>query len=458
MAKEQYPSSDNLITIAKETLPAVVSIRVTKKTEQLILKTPDRNGGKSSPGETPYELFEKFFEEQMPNLFEEREMEIPAAGSGLIISSDGYIITNFHVVAEAKANTIDITLHDGRKVGGKKVKVIGTDPLSDLAVLKIDVQGLDTVPWGKSDSLQIGEWVLAMGNPFELSGSVTQGIVSAKHRIINKIVLEDLIQTTAVINPGSSGGPLVNLEGEVVGINTAIATRSGIWQGIGFAIPSNTARRVAEEIIEHGKVQQGWIGIFMRDVTPQIASFFGLEKDEGVLIMDVIKESPADKEGIQRYDIITSMNGEKVEKPLDLLQKTASKKVGEKVELKVSRLTDEGIEEVTVKLKLGSRPSQGDIVTLQEPLRLKKLFDSLGLRVYAPEDTNISGVEVIEVKPKSPAERGKLKRGDLIIEINDIEIKSLKDYKDTIKAPREGKFLIRYIRENAEDIAILKIK
>ncbi len=457
-AEENLPSSENFIRIARESLPAVVSIRVTKKTEQIVLKQPEDLKDKNGNGKSPYELFEKYFQEEIPDLFEEKEMEIPAAGSGLILSPDGYLLTNNHVIAGAKDNTIEIKLNDGTRFKGEQVKIVGKDPLTDLAVLKIDGDGFKTIPWGETESLQIGEWVLAVGNPFDLSGSVTQGIVSAKHRIINKVVLEDLIQTTAVINPGSSGGPLINLDGEVVGINTAIATRSGIWQGVGFAIPSKVARRVAEEIMQYGEVRQGWIGIFMRKISSEIASFYGRESNDGVFIMDVVPGSPAEDAGIHRYDLIVEMNGEKIESPLDLLQSTASKSEGEEVTLTIIRLVDDDKKELSLTLRLGNRPDQEALAKIQPKTTLSKTYDSIGLRVTDIKEEGINGVEITDVKRGSHAHKAQLARGDVILEINKHTVTGLEDYRTSIKSPQNKRLLIRYLRNGTEEIAVVKIK
>ncbi|MCD6386196.1 Do family serine endopeptidase [Candidatus Sumerlaeota bacterium] len=458
-ARESIPSSDTFIKIARESAPAVVSIRVTKKTGRLVFKQREKSKEKeSAPQEIPFEFFEKFFKDEVPYLFEEKEMEIPAAGSGLIVGEDGYIITNNHVIAKVKKNTIEVMLNDGRRFKDKDVEIVGTDPLTDLAVLKINAKGLKTIPWGDSDELEIGEWVLALGNPFELSGSVTQGIISAKHRVIHKAVLEDLIQTTAVINPGNSGGPLINLKGEVVGINTAIATSSGIWQGIGFAIPSNVARRVADEIIKYGQVRQGWIGIFMHKVNDEIASFYGLKRARGVLVMDVVPDSPADKADLRAYDVIVAMDGEEVKSPLDLLQKTASKTEGQKVKLSVIRLVDGEKKEMTIKLRLSRRPTEAEISKMYKKKTIPRTYDKLGLRVAELSEPGASGVEITGVKAKSPAAKAGLARGDVIVEINTRQINNLDDYRSAVKSPKNKRLLIKIIREGSEEVVVLKIK
>lgn len=461
--EELLPSSQTLVKISRETLPAVVSINVTKKAEKLVLKqwekqSPEKKETEPSPEEIPFEYFRKFFGEELPFILEEKEMEIPAAGSGLIISPEGYILTNHHVIAEAREDSITVKLNDGRKFSGKDIKVIGYDSLTDLAVLKINATDLKTVPWGDSEQLEIGEWVLAIGNPFELSGSVTQGIISAKHRMIYKAVLEDLLQTTAVINPGSSGGPLINLKGEVVGINTAIATRSGVWQGVGFAIPSRIARKVAAELIQYGQVRQGWMGIVMHDVDEDLAKYYGLSTPTGVLVMDVVANSPAEIAGVKRYDLVLSFNGQELSSPLEMLQKTASKDIGEKVELKILRLQNDKRQELTLEIKLGARPQEKELLKLNESKQITKSYDDLGLRVTALPEEGTSGIEIIDIKQGSAADKAGLLEGDIIVEINTRKLTSIDDYRQIIKKPDGDKLLIRYSRSGKEELAILKLK
>lgn len=461
--EELLPSSQTLVKISRETLPAVVSINVTKKAEKLVLKqwekqSPEKKETEPSPEEIPFEYFRKFFGEELPFILEEKEMEIPAAGSGLIISPEGYILTNHHVIAEAREDSITVKLNDGRKFSGKDIKVIGYDSLTDLAVLKINATDLKTVPWGDSEQLEIGEWVLAIGNPFELSGSVTQGIISAKHRMIYKAVLEDLLQTTAVINPGSSGGPLINLKGEVVGINTAIATRSGVWQGVGFAIPSRIARKVAAELIQYGQVRQGWMGIVMHDVDEDLAKYYGLSTQTGVLVMDVVANSPAEIAGVKRYDLVLSFNGQELSSPLEMLQKTASRDIGEKVELKILRLQNDKKQELTLEIKLGARPQEKELLKLNESKQITKSYDDLGLRVTALPEEGTSGIEIIDVKQGSAADKAGLLEGDIIVEINTRKLTSIDDYRQIIKKPDGDKLLIRYSRSGKEELAILKLK
>ena len=240
-------------------------------------------------------------------------------GSGVVVSSDGYIVTNNHVVE--KADEIQVLLSDKRKL---KAKLIGTDPKTDIAVIKIDASDLPVLPWGNSNDLQVGEMVMAVGNPFGLNQTVTLGIISAVGRANMGIVdYEDFIQTDAAINPGNSGGALVNLRGELIGINTAIFTRSGGYMGIGFAIPSNMVKTVMNSLVKHGKVVRGWLGVSIQEVTPELAEQFDAPASRGALVGDVIDDSPAEHAKFERGDIITKYNGKTVDGPAHLRTRVA---------------------------------------------------------------------------------------------------------------------------------------
>ncbi|HXX56634.1 MAG TPA: Do family serine endopeptidase, partial [Thermodesulfovibrionales bacterium] len=274
--------------------PAVVNISSTKVIRR------------DSPAfsEDPFfDFFNPFHDFGLPKKWKEQSL-----GSGVIVSKDGYIITNNHVVEQSE--DIRVTLYDRRSFRGK---VVGADPKTDIAVVKISADDLPTAPWGDSDRLQVGEFVLAIGNPFGLSHTVTMGIISAVGRANVGIAdYEDFIQTDAAINPGNSGGPLVNIKGELIGINTAIFSRSGGYQGIGFAVPSNMARLVMDQLMKQGRIVRGWLGVSIQDVTPELSQKFGLKDARGALVSDVTKGSPAEKAGIARGDIILEFNGKEI--------------------------------------------------------------------------------------------------------------------------------------------------
>ncbi|MBN1900668.1 trypsin-like peptidase domain-containing protein [Candidatus Sumerlaeota bacterium] len=442
-AKESF-SFQTFAEISKKVLPSVVSVEV-KKT--LGGQSAFRKRGEMDE-EQKKRFFERFGRNQQPDEFfpfflpffgdeKQEEIEIPAAGSGVIIRSDGYIITNNHVIAGAQEGNISIRLNDDAIINGDNVEVVGTDDFTDLAVLKVKTdKTLPAMEFADSDALEIGEWVLAIGNPLELKGSVSQGIISAKHRVIGKAILEDLIQTTASINPGNSGGPLVNLENKIVGLNTAIASNTGRWQGVGFAIPSNTAKNVCESIIESGKAKRGWLGIHMGDLTPDIKSYFDLQEVEGIIVIKVIEGSPAEKAGVKAYDIITAVDGEKIRNRLEMLQKIAPKAVGKDVEITLQREDIKDIKERKIKVNLGERPSEEELVPSGKPMEEKKSrdFESLGIIFREKDDTESKeGLEVEEIQKDSPAAKARITPGDTILEVNREKVNSLEDFRAALK-------------------------
>ncbi|MBW2038898.1 MAG: Do family serine endopeptidase [Deltaproteobacteria bacterium] len=279
-------------------------------------------------------FFRDFFGEDFSRFFGiPRERVQRSLGSGVIITQDGYIITNNHVIS--KATQIKVSLADKREF---EARIVGTDPKTDVAILKIDGKDLHFIPLGDSDNARVGDIVLAIGNPFGIGQTVTMGIISAKGRSNVGIVdYEDFIQTDAAINPGNSGGALVNIEGDLIGINTAIISRTGGYQGIGFAIPSNIAKAVMEGIIEHGRVIRGWLGVSVQEITPQIAAEFGLQKPGGALIVEIQPRSPAAKAGLRRGDIVLSYGDEKIEEAMELRNLVATTPVNTRVELNIWR-------------------------------------------------------------------------------------------------------------------------
>ncbi|MEJ2656176.1 MAG: Do family serine endopeptidase [Desulfobacterales bacterium] len=327
-AQSVNPSGETLITavakVAKESLPAVVHIDVTESQEVKNPLLPFEND--------PF--FHYFFNvpRHMPRKF---KRELMGLGSGMIMNDKGYILTNNHVVAGA--NTIQVYLADGRNYPGK---VVGTDPKTDLAVVKIKTdEKLPHVTFGDSDKMEVGDWVVAIGAPRGLDQTVTQGIISAKHRrgILNPSSYQDYLQTDAAINPGNSGGPLLNLKGEVIGINSAIISESGGFEGIGFAIPSDIAVHIADELIKNGKVVRGWLGVSIRDVTPALQESMKLSVSKGALIVEVVKGGPADKAGLQKNDVITMYQGKAIRNSSDLQNQVANTPPGKEVDITVVR-------------------------------------------------------------------------------------------------------------------------
>jgi serine protease Do len=393
--------------VAKKVSPAVVFIQV----EQEV------SGQGASRFSSPFddEFLRRFFgqpEFQGPRQAPKKRHAV-GQGSGFLISADGYILTNNHVVD--KAEKVRVKMQDGREYSAT---IVGADPPSDLAVIKIDESDLPFLRLGDSDRLEVGDWVLAVGNPFGLSHTLTAGIVSAKGRSgIGLNDYENFIQTDAAINPGNSGGPLVDLDGEVVGINTAIFSRGGGSMGIGFAIPVNMAKQIREQLIDHGEVTRGRLGAYIQDLTRELAESFGLDKEQGALVAQVIEDSPAEKAGLKRGDVIRRLDGKEVGKVTELRNRIALTAPGTRVKLTILR---DGRE---MELTVAIGKLQGDESGLSaETGELPKL--GLGLQALTPELAQRlgydgeQGVLVASVDPGSPAARAGIERGDLILEID----------------------------------------
>jgi serine protease Do len=346
-------------------------------------------------------------------------------GSGFIISNDGYIVTNNHVIKDA--DKVKVILHDNKEF---EAKVIGTDPMTDLALVKIKADNLKPLKFGSSADAKVGSWVVAIGSPFGLEQTVTAGIVSAKGRIIGSGPYDDFIQTDASINPGNSGGPLLNMNGEVVGINTAII-RSG--QGIGFAIPSDMAVGIIDQLTEQKHVSRGWLGVGIQDVTEELAEYYGIKETKGVYIAKVYEDNPAYDAGIKVGDVIIKINSKIIETSRDLSLTIASHSVGETVKVKVIR---DGSKK-TIKVKLGERPDENstDFGQVQPygpfGMRLKSITPEIAKRYGYP--LGAKGLVVMEIKPGTPAASSPVRHGDLLIELNRRPIDSKRDYKAILK-------------------------
>ncbi len=305
------------VQVAKASIPAVVNISTTQ-----VVKVPQRPG-RGDP-------FEEFFRQHFGDV--PRTLKARSLGSGFIIREDGYLLTNSHVVE--RATEITVRLSDGRQFPGK---VVGRDEKTDLALLKVEARGLPVVPFGDSDKLQVGELVMAIGNPFGLEGTVTTGIVSAKGRVIGAGPYDDFIQTDAAVNPGHSGGPLVNTAGAVVGVNTAIVSETGGSLGISFAIPINLAKSVLPEVQAKGRVTRGWLGLAIQPVTPDLATALHLPEGKGALVAEVTPDSPAAKAGLKARDVIVEYDGRPIGKASDLPRLVAATPIGHQVPMKVIR-------------------------------------------------------------------------------------------------------------------------
>ncbi|HSF67433.1 MAG TPA: DegQ family serine endoprotease [Nitrospiraceae bacterium] len=408
-------SAQPFVAIAKQAKASVVNISsVTKRTLR------------SQQSPIPFfddPFFRRFFGEEFERRMPApRERQEQGLGSGVIVTSDGYIVTNNHVVEGA--DELTVSLPDKRTF---KAKTIGTDPKTDVAVIKIDASNLPVLSWGDAGQLEVGEMVLAVGNPFGLSQTVTMGIISAVGRANMGIVdYEDFIQTDAAINPGNSGGALVNLKGELIGINTAIFTQSGGYMGIGFAIPSNMARSVMDSLLKHGKVVRGWIGVSIQEVTQDLAKEFGTAESKGALVADVLDDSPAAKANLERGDVITAYNGKTINDPNHLRSLVAETAPGSTVQLSILR--DKKPRELT--LTIGEQPKE--IASAKGSGTGKGDHALAGVTVedVKPGQSGRlkSGVLVTEIEADSPAERAGVRTGDIIREINRKPVKDVKDF------------------------------
>jgi serine protease Do len=389
----------NFSDLAERVRPGVVNIQVFKKVQNVGFAMPGFPGspfGDDSP-------FGRFFEGNPPPGQKEE-----GVGSGFVISKEGYILTNNHVVEGAEK--IKVKLADGKEYDAS---VVGRDPKTDLAVIKIDgAKDLHPLTLGDSDALKVGSWVVAVGSPFGLEQTVTQGIVSGKGRVIGSGPYDDFIQTDASINPGNSGGPLVNMKGEVVGINTAIYQNG---QGIGFAIPIDMAKTIVPQLEQKGAVTRGWLGIGIQEMTPALEKSFGISNSEGALVSDVFKGSPAEKAGIERGDVIVQYDGKPVVDSKDLPRIVASTTVGKMVNVKLLRNGQEiertiKVGQMEQKTETEQRPSHKSLgVTVQQIT--PEIAGELGL-------SRESGVVVTGVEPGSPAADAGLRTGDVIQEVN----------------------------------------
>ena len=359
-----------------------------------------------------------------------------------MISKDGYILTNNHVVGGA--DKLEVTLNDGRKLDAK---VVGTDERTDVAVIKIEGKDLPVLPMGDSDALDVGEWVLAVGSPFGLTGTVTEGIVSAKGRDGMGITdYENFIQTDAAINPGNSGGPLVNLEGQAVGINTAIVSSSGGYNGIGFAIPVNMARQVCEQLMKHGSVTRGFLGLMIQPLTPELAKSFGLSDATGVLIGDVSSDGPAAAAGLQRGDVIVSLNGDPIKDNVSFRNQVAMMKPDTGVTLDVVR---DG-QHKSFTLKVGTLPETASVSGngqqstestwgLSVQTLNQQLADQLGVNV-------VPGVVVTNVDPASVAGMAGIRPGMVITEVNRKPVRNAKEFDEATKANKDTNTLLLLVQ------------
>jgi serine protease Do len=403
-----------------------------------------------SPFASPADPFRDFFGDDLFRRFfstpEGGKQTVRSVGSGVIVSSDGYILTNNHVVSRAEKLTV--MLSDDKKY---QARVIGTDPQSDVAVLKIDTDGLPAARLGDSDSVRVGQWVIAVGNPFQLMHTVTAGIISAKGRSqLGLADYEDFIQTDAAINPGNSGGALADLDGRVIGINTAINSPTGGNVGIGFAIPINMAKNVMETLISEGRVARGYMGILPQDIDENLLAALKLKSTRGSIVGDVTADGPADKAGIKRGDVIIALNGRKVEDSNDLRNIVAQTKPETRIE--VALIRDGKEKDMTV--VLGERPGGAEATGPGTAPEEERSLEKLGLSVQdlTPDiETRLGyqdekGVLVTAVAAGSAAEEAGLERGDLIQEVGRAEVHSVKDFQKEVGGLESGESVALLVR------------
>ena len=436
------PSRVSFAPVVKKALPAVVNVASSK-----VVKT-----GMSDLPMDPF--FRQFFGDEQEGRAMPRERRQQGLGSGVIVSPEGYILTNNHVVDGA--SEVRVTLGDKREF---KARVVGTDARSDVALLKVDASNLPVITIADSSKAQVGDYVLAIGNPFGVGQTVTMGIVSAKSRGgLGIEEYEDFIQTDAPINPGNSGGALVNDRGELIGINTAILSRAGGNQGVGFAIPSNQAREVMDQLLHHGKVTRAYLGILPQDVTPAIAKAFSVTETRGALVGDVTPDSPASRAGLQKGDIITQVNGKPVEDANQLRMSISMMSPDATVAMKVVR--NGAPREVTAKLaefpstaeRAEREPGSKSGSSSLDGISVEDLDAQTMRQLHLPADT--TGVVVTEISPSSAAASSGLRQGDVIQEVNRKPVKNVAEFERAMRTAGPEPLLLANRQGNTLYIAL----
>ncbi|MDD0842784.1 DegQ family serine endoprotease [Pseudomonas sp. Gutcm_11s] len=452
LARAELPEFTELV---EEASPAVVNISTRQNLSQREVaaqgQVPDLEG--LPP------MFREFFERNIPQMPRSpgggRQREAQSLGSGFIISDDGYVLTNNHVVADA--DEIIVRLSDRSEL---EAKLIGADPRTDVALLKVEGKGLPTVKLGKSQKLKVGEWVLAIGSPFGFDHSVTAGIVSAKGRSLPNESYVPFIQTDVAINPGNSGGPLFNLDGEVVGINSQIFTRSGGFMGLSFAIPIDVAMDVANQLKSEGKVSRGWLGVVIQEVNKDLAESFGLDKPAGALVAQVLEDGPAAKGGLQVGDVILSLNGQPIIMSADLPHLVGALKPGDQASLEVVR---EG-ERKTLKLAIGALPEDGDeAVATGDAAGVERSSNRLGVSVTEltaeqKKAFDLRGGVVIREVQSGPAALIGLRPGDVVTHLNNQAIDSAATFAKVAKSlPVNRSVSMRVLRQGRASFITFKL-
>jgi serine protease Do len=423
-------------SLVKKAKASVVNIS-TVKTVAGGLAHPFSFGGPPRPDDPFKDFFDRFFGDQMPKDFKQKNL-----GSGFVIDKEGFILTNNHVVE--KADEITVKLADGKSF---LAKIVGRDPKTDLALIRIESDHeLAPLPMGDSDSLEVGDWVVAMGNPFGLDNTVTAGIVSAKYRHIGAGPYENFIQTDASINPGNSGGPLLNTRGEVIGINTVIFSQTGGSIGIGFAIPINMAKEILEQL-KTGKVVRGWLGVMIQKITPELKDKLGLENEKGALVADVSSGGPAEKAGVQRGDVVISFDGKKIDEMKDLPYIVASTPIGKTVPVEIIRKGRKKIFEVKIgelkEEKRGLEEEGKSGAGKRLGMKVEDLTPQLAKELGMPET---EGLVIVHVDGSSAAGEAGLRPGDIILELDQGTVKDTDHFLKKINRYKEGDTILFLIK------------
>ncbi len=431
-------------SVAKEATPAVVFI----KAEGVGQDHDDLAEQFQSPQQDPFndEFFNRFFGKP----YRRQPQQSLSQGSGFIISEDGYVLSNAHVVKGASKLTV--VLHDGREL---PAQVIGYDASTDVAVVKIEGTKLPFIKLGNSDDMEVGEWVIAIGSPFQLQASVTVGVVSALGRNNLRITdFEDFIQTDAAINPGNSGGPLINLEGNVIGINTAIVSKSGGYMGIGFAIPSNMVKHVMNQIIDNGSVTRGYLGVALQPLDQDMADAFGLDRPDGALVAEVVKGSPADKGGLQQGDIITEYDGKAVKAIGTFRNAISMIKPGTKIKLKINRSGK--MINLTVTLGSFAGGSDGSALSQKLGMEIEPLTPEMAGKLGYTQTEE--GVVVVKIKPGSPAAVAGIRPGFILLAINHKKVSSVEEFNEALEETKKNRVLILAKQGNVTRFYSLKVQ
>ena len=429
--------------IVKQKMPAVVAITTRQRVEE-------QEQMQTLPDDLPFREFFRRYYGEGPSPSPRQRQPRQSLGSGFVISQDGHIITNNHVVEDA--DEIQVVFGERNNV---PARLVGRDPATDIAVLKVDPQPNMTVAsWGDSDAAEPGSWVIAIGSPFGLGGTVTVGVVSARSRDIRSGPYDDYIQTDASINRGNSGGPLFNARGEVIGVNTAIFSPSGVNIGIGFAVPSNTARSVADQLIRTGRVERGYVGLRLQEITPTIAQALGLQDTKGVLVASVEPGGPADKAGFRTGDVITRFNGQSVESGRDLSRAVAATKPDTQVSISVLR--DGGTQELGTVIGQRSEEQTARTTAPDGPESGKRLGLALSpipdaARGQLGLDPGVTGVLIQRVEPNSPASEAGLRTGDVIVSANNQTVAAPSDVANAwTEAQRQKRPILLRVRREGQ--------